>query len=201
MPERFSGYAIARVIGLVLVIALPGCTTDGFIAAAMQSKSAAPEIKLLQAVDTPFDLKADMPPVTLVYFGYTHCPDVCPLTMGNLAAARHQLSEKDQSRVRVVMVTADPERDTPAIMDRYVKHYDPSFIGLSGPPADVDAVLAAWAVPVEREAPDADGAYAVSHPASVNVLDGRGRLRLIITSRLTVDDIAHDLRALIQEQG
>ncbi len=191
---------LAGVVALALTVFVAGCGADEYVAPVMSQAAVAPDIQLTNSDGSPFRLADQMPPVTLVYFGYTHCPDVCPLTMGNLAAAVRKLPTNVRSEVRVVMVTVDPARDTPEVMGRYVAHFDSSFIGVSGTPAEVEPVLRAWAVPVEREDPDASGSYFVSHPAGVNVLDATGRLRLLITSRMTVDDIAHDLQKLIADQ-
>lgn len=198
---RILDSAVARVTvaGVVFTLLLAACGRDAYVAAVM-GDAAAPDLQLTRADGSMFRLADHAPPVTLVYFGYTHCPDVCPLTMGNLAAAVRKLPVKSRPEVRVVMVSVDPERDTPEVMGRYVAHFDPSFIGVSGSPSEVEGVLRAWAVPVEREAPEQSGSYFVSHPAGVNVVDGAGRLRLTITSRMTVDEIVHDLQKLLTEQ-
>ena len=97
------------------------------------------------------------------------------------------------------MVTVDPQRDTPEVMARYVAHFEPSFVGLSGSPDEVDRVLADWAVATVRGEADAAGSYFMSHPAGANVLDSRNRLRLVLPGSLEPAAIASDLRILLDE--
>lgn len=135
----------------------------------------------------------------VVYFGYTHCPDVCPTTVGTFAAAFDQLPAQVRDRYRFVMVTVDPARDTPEIMGRYVAHFDPEFIGLSGSPAEIDQLISAWNLPVECGEVQADGSYSVGHPASAWVLDMQGRERLHVSFTATPEEVAADLQLLARK--
>jgi protein SCO1/2 len=128
----------------------------------------------------------------VVYFGFTHCPDICPTTMYTLADALAQPGGFD---VRPVLVSLDPERDTPAVMAAYVQTggFPPGLVGLTGSRAQVDAAKAAFRVYSQRaEIPGAsDGAYNVDHSSFLYVLDGTWRTRAIVnTIRATPDQMA-----------
>ena len=106
----------------------------------------------------------------LVYFGYTHCPDVCPTTLAQISDVLKRLPEKP---IRVLFVTVDPERDTSALMADYVGSFDPRIIGLSGSPQDVAAMEKAYRV-YARKAPTKDGDYSMDHSLIVYLMDAKG---------------------------
>ena len=135
----------------------------------------------------------------VLYFGYTHCPDVCPTTVGTFAAAFDQLPAQVREQYRFIMVTVDPARDTPEIMGRYVAHFDPEFIGLSGSPAEIDQIISAWNLPVECGEVQADGSYSVGHPASAWALDTKGQERLHVSFTATPEEVAADLQLLARK--
>lgn len=134
----------------------------------------------------------------LVFFGYTHCPDVCPTTLVDWRHAADSLGSR-ASDVRFVFVSVDPERDTPAITARYVARFSPSFVGVTGSRSEIDATLAEWKLAAFRDGlPDGPGAaYTVSHPSQVFVVDRDGKLRLMHRAGLTPTQIAADIRALL----
>lgn len=106
--------------------------------------------------------------LTLLFFGYTHCPDVCPATMANLGAVMSHLTSEDRRQIDVVFVTTDPERDTPGRLVAWLGGFDREFIGLTGTPAEVaEAQRAAGVAPAIRDT--ASGNYTVSHAAQVIV--------------------------------
>ncbi|SDV51010.1 SCO family protein [Chitinasiproducens palmae] len=117
--------------------------------------------------------------VVLLYFGYTHCPDVCPTTLGKLVSVLGRLGDAADD-VRIVFVTVDPARDTPAAMTRYVAAFDPAHaIGLSGTPAQIRWLAKRYRVAYEAAHASDDGAYEVMHSAGVYVFDRAGRARLV----------------------
>ena len=137
--------------------------------------------------------------VVALYFGYTHCPDVCPLTLGTYKAALERLPTEVSEHVSVVMISVDPERDTPEVLGRYMGLFNPDFTGLSGSLEDVDAVLAAWGIQIRRGTPDDIGAYAVDHPAASWIIDQQGRLRVKVAHMTGTDALAADLRSIVEE--
>jgi len=159
----------------------------------------APGFTLQAGGGTPVSLTDLKGKVVALYFGYTHCPDVCPTTMSTYAQAIERLPEGLRDDIRVVMVSIDPRRDTPEVMSRYVAHFSPDFVGLSGSEAEIDAVIAAWNLNVECGEPSANGSYSVGHPASSFVLDQSGRQRLIVRHDMSVEALAADLELLLKK--
>jgi len=134
--------------------------------------------------------------VVLLFFGYTHCPDVCPTTLARLGQAVERMGDEGR-RVRILFVTVDPARDPPALLHDYVKAFSPQATGLRGSEAQLDALAKRYRVAYAREAPDAHGAYAVSHSSAVFVFDAEGRARLLIQPELGAGEIAADLERLV----
>jgi protein SCO1 len=158
----------------------------------------APAVALTDTQGAPFRLSEQRGALTLLFFGFTNCPDVCPTTLADLAAARKQLGD-DAERVKVVLVTVDPERDTPERLGRYVQSFDPSFIGLTGPQADLEQIYQSYGVSVtKRQLPDSALGYTVDHGASVYVVDQSGNWRALISNGSPVADIVADLRYLLR---
>ena len=136
--------------------------------------------------------------VVMIYFGYTYCPDVCPATMVELRDALEILSDRS-AEVQVVMITVDPERDTAAVLEAYVTHFDDSFIGLTGTPDELLAVTAPMGIFFERHEGTAASGYLIDHTATVAVLDKNGKLRLLYPFGVTGEEIAADLKYLVRE--
>lgn len=114
----------------------------------------------------------------LVFFGFTHCPDVCPTTLFELTNRLKVLGAEGQ-RLQVVFITADPERDTPEQMALYLQSFDPRIIGLSGTHAEIEQALASYKA-VGRKVPQPGGGYSVDHTASVYMIDSAGRFAGLI---------------------
>jgi protein SCO1/2 len=134
----------------------------------------------------------------MLFFGFTHCPDVCPLTMANLKQAVTQLGS-NAARVQVVFITVDPARDTPQQAQQYASQYDPSFVGLSGSAAQLEPVWNDYGIYRELGPKDASGNYEITHTARVTVIDPQGKLRLSFTPDTSWQDILHDLQLLLDE--
>jgi protein SCO1/2 len=134
-----------------------------------------------------------------LYFGYTFCPDVCPTTLAQLAQARRRLGA-EAARVQVLMVTVDPERDTPERLAAYVRAFDPSFVGLTGTPAAIAAVAGPLGVYFARQEVEGAAGYLVDHTASVLLLDPQGRLRLIWPPNTSPELMAEDLSYLLRRE-
>lgn len=139
---------------------------------------------------------------TLLFFGYTHCPDICPNTMSVLNMAVQALPEPVRKRTQVVLVSVDPERDTTEQLGQYVAYFNPSFLGVRGDREQLDLLTRALGILYVHNAPDEHGNYAVDHSAAVLLLDPKARWTAIF-SRLPHDPeaIAADLVALDQNYG
>ncbi|HEX5364632.1 MAG TPA: SCO family protein [Gallionella sp.] len=135
----------------------------------------------------------------LLFFGYTHCPDVCPTAMAELNRAMLLLGARAKE-VQVLFVTLDPERDTAAVLSRYVPYFNPAFIGLRGD-AEVTKQLARdFKAFYARQASDSRSGYTIDHEAGVYVFDRQGDLRLYMSHGLGGKEIAHDLALLLDEK-
>jgi len=143
---------------------------------------------------------------TLLFFGYTHCPDVCPTTLADFASALKRMGN-DGKLVQLLFITVDPKRDTPELLRQYVPAFDPGFIGLRGDERTTEKVAKAFHVYAKADPPKDAGAapsgkgsdsYTVSHSAQSFVYDREGKLRLVIGYGLPPEKIAADLKVLVR---
>ena len=134
--------------------------------------------------------------VVVLFFGFTHCPDVCPTTLADLSQVVKALGP-DGDRVQVLFVTVDPERDTREALGKYVGAFDPRFLGLSGDAGETQRVAREFKVFYEKRK-TADG-YSVDHSGQTYVIDPRGRLRLFVRPDRLASDLPEDLRTLLRE--
>lgn len=132
----------------------------------------------------------------VLFFGFTHCPDICPTTLADLSQAIKQLGS-DAQRVQVLFVTVDPERDTREALAKYVTAFDPRFLGLSGDAAATQKVAKEFRIYYEKR--KTGDAYSVDHSAQSYVIDPQGRLRLLVRAERIAADLPGDLRTLLQE--
>lgn len=133
--------------------------------------------------------------VVTLFFGYTHCPDVCPITLAEMAQVLRELGP-DAARVQVLFVTVDPERDTPQVLSQYVPAFNPSFLGLVGDAEATARVAREFKVFYQKQ-PLKTGGYSVDHSAGTYIIDGQGRLRLFAPYGRGADAILHDIRLLL----
>jgi protein SCO1/2 len=134
----------------------------------------------------------------VLFFGFTHCPDVCPTTLADIAGALKTLGP-DADRVQVLFVTVDPERDSAADLDKYVKAFDPRFIALRGDAAATQRVAKDFKIYYEKR--KQGDTYSVDHSSQSYVIDPKGRLRLLVRPERLAADLPDDLRALLREKS
>lgn len=134
--------------------------------------------------------------VVILYFGYTHCPDVCPLTLAQLHVVMQRLGPLADD-ARILFVSVDPARDTPDVMHAYVNAFDPRAVGLSGTPRAIEALSKRYRSAYTREPDKGDGQYEVSHSSALYVFDRDGKARLLSTPQTPQDDLVHDLHMLL----
>ncbi|MFE2537207.1 SCO family protein [Streptomyces sp. NPDC059371] len=154
-----------------------------------------PDLVLTDTAGKKYDLRAETKGrPTLIYFGYTHCPDVCPLTMNNLAVARKQLPKAEQDKLRVVFVTTDPARDTPAALGTWLKGIDPDFIGLTGDFAAIQAGARRLGITIEPTSKDKNGKTVSVHGTQVIAFSPKTDAGYVLYGEgATVDDYTKDL--------
>jgi len=134
--------------------------------------------------------------VVVLYFGYTHCPDVCPLTLAQLHVVMQRLGPL-ADKARILFVSVDPTRDTPTVMRTYVNAFDPRAIGLTGDPRDIEALSKRYRSAYTREPSGKDGNYEVSHSSAIYVFDSKGAARVLSTPSDSQDNLVHDLHLLL----
>jgi protein SCO1 len=160
-----------------------------------------PRFTLTDTSGVPFDLASKTQGyTTLLFFGYTHCPDMCPLVMHMIAYALKAVPPDIANRFKVVFVTTDPGRDNPQVLRAYLDHFDKSFIGLTGTQAAIDAAqIAANLPPAKKSAVRPDGAYDVGHAAFVLAYTKDNLAHVIYPVGVKEEDLVHDLQYLANE--
>lgn len=159
-----------------------------------------PQFALLDHRQARFDRARLEGRWSFLFFGYTHCPDVCPLTLARVARAKELMEPDAAERLQVVLVTVDPERDTPEATDAYAKRFDPDFRGLSGARGEIERVASAFGVFRGRARGEAGEGerYLVDHTASLLVLDEDGRVRMMLGQELTAAEMAGDFEWIVR---
>ncbi|HEX3376244.1 MAG TPA: SCO family protein [Candidatus Acidoferrales bacterium] len=160
-----------------------------------------PKFTLTDTSGAPFDFSAKTQGyVTLLFFGYTHCPDMCPLQMSTLAQAYRKLPPVIADRFKVVFVTTDPARDTPQVLRSWLDHFDKRFIGLTGSQAAIDAAqVAADMAPAKKSTVRTDGNYEVGHALFVFAYTKDDLAHVIYPGGVQEEDWTHDLPFLPSE--
>jgi len=190
-----------RVFGLLLCLAMIGCRGDA-------GKFSGIDLTGIQEYGSDFHLTdhtgkartlADFrgKAVTL-FFGYTHCPDVCPTTLSDMRQVMEKLG-KDSERVQVLFVTLDPARDTPELLAGYVPAFHSSFLGLYGDAKTTAKTAKDFKIFFQLQPGKTPETYTVDHTAGTLVFDPQGRLRLFLNYGLSPDLIASDIRILLRQ--
>jgi protein SCO1 len=160
-----------------------------------------PKFTLADTSGAPFDFASKTQGyVALLFFGYTHCPDMCPIQMFVMEQALKKLPDQTANQFKVVFVTTDPDRDTPAVLRAWLDHFDKRFIGLTGSQSAIDAAqVAANLEPAKKSPVRPDGAYEVGHAAFVLAYTKDNLAHLIYPVGVKEEDVAHDLQYLAKE--
>ncbi|MCC6313002.1 MAG: SCO family protein [Thermomicrobiales bacterium] len=205
MMRRLTDNRIIPIAGVLLLLLL---IAGGALFARQRSGYAfnggeftppqpAPELALIDADGEPFSFADRVGTVQLLYFGYTTCPDLCPTTLLDFATVKEDLGP-DADRVRFLMASVDPERDTAERLQEYMGFFDPDFIGLRGDAEETAAAAQAFGVTVKRvEHPESSTGYLIDHTALIYVIDQEGRLRLSYPYGTDPALIAADVRHLL----
>lgn len=132
-----------------------------------------------------------------MFFGYTHCPDVCPTTLSDFAAAIRELGAEGE-KVQVIFVTVDPQRDTPELLAKYVPSFNSGFLGMMAAPGELPALAKEFKVVYQKSSVKSASSYLIDHSAGTYIFDTHGQLRLHIAYGTGPAAIAQDLRALLE---
>jgi len=184
----------------MMLAALTACLSSGLVRSAdtfhleqWPQSMPVPDFQLVDTDAAPRRLSDYRGKVTIVFFGFTHCPDVCPATLVKLALAMKELGAF-ADRVQVLFVTLDPDRDTPAALKSYVAFFDPRFVGLTGSNAQINAAASSFSVHYAKV--PRGNEYSIDHSSGIYVCDSTGRLRLVGTLATRVADWTHDISLL-----
>jgi len=201
-PRRWLNVALGATIGILgafLLIRLtagppPDGATEGQ-GAFLPQPYPAPRLDLTDTRGDSVHLSDFRGRAVAVFFGYTHCPDVCPVTLARISRSLQALGD-DGARIQVLFVTVDPARDTAAAMARYLEAFDPSIVGLVGSEEDLRPQATAWGVGFQRRGTGDD--YVVDHTARVFLIDGRGRIVGLLSSSANAEETEAALRRLVE---
>jgi len=187
LPLLAAGFAASLAVG---------CKPATFHGTSYEPPVKAPEVVLQRTGGKTFTLADQKGSVVLIYFGYTHCPDVCPTTLSDWKRIKSALG-RQASRVRFVFISVDPARDDPATLQHYVSNFDPSFIGATGDSTTLAQIEHEFHVTSSIENNGSAGGYEVSHPSQTFVVDKKGNLRLLYSFGTDTRDIVDDVRQLL----
>ena len=196
-------------VGIAIVAILVGALSAQFVKVPRQpdlqlangtllpAPRAVPEFQLVDGSGNAYGHAQLTGHWSVLFFGYTSCPDICPITLTTLAQVDTQLADLPATqRPQIVFVSVDPQRDTPAQVGQYVKFFSPDFIGLTGEPGKIEPFTQAMGVPVAIH-DSGNGAYTVDHAATLFLLDPQARMTAIFSPPHSVATLASDLRSVV----
>jgi protein SCO1/2 len=196
-----AGCSSAKPAAIITQIGGPQETNSNYPGALVFPKAyKKPSVVLTDTADQPFNIATDTPAkVTLVYFGYTHCPDLCPLSMYLAAASIRAMPAADRHDVQVVFVTTDPTRDTPSVIRTWLNHFSPTFTGLTGTIPQIQQTEKSTGIPLSfaEKVTEPGANYAVVHAGYVLVYT-QGVAHLEFPAEIHQSQETHDLVSLVQ---
>lgn len=177
-----------------------GARTVGYRGTVLPQPREKVEFTLTDTEGEPFEFVAETAGfLTLVFFGYTYCPDVCPIHMANIGTVLKDLPFEVRRQIRVIFITTDPERDTPQRLRTWLDNFDTSFIGLRGTQEEVNEIAVSLGLPPSVKLETEEGGYEVGHSAYVMAFTKDGRAHVIYGFGTRQADWAHDLPKLVNE--
>jgi protein SCO1/2 len=191
--------AFAAAAILACITALPGCGADApkFKASDVTGTAYGKDFALTGHDGKARTIADFRGKVVVLFFGYTHCPDVCPTTLSELAEVMRRLGP-DAERVQVLFATVDPERDKPELLSKYVPAFNPSFLGLYGDGEATARTAKEFRIIYQKQPGQTPGAYTVDHSAGTFVFDPQGHLRLYVSYGQGAEVFLHDIRQLLR---
>jgi protein SCO1/2 len=197
LTVSLAAVLVAGGLAAVFVLGLPRWSHT-YAGSVIEPPRSVADFTLTDQLGRAFSLGRERYKLALIYFGYTFCPDVCPMSLAGMARVKEILRSKASS-VLFVMITVDPERDTPEVLGRRLAIFDPSFIGLTGGKAELKRIWNDFGVYVEREETKGSAAgYLMAHSASLYLVDKQKRLRLVFPFGTKPEAIASDIVSVLQ---
>lgn len=203
MKRAITLAAIGVLLGFALVlvavtVARPPALTSKFKSQVVEPKERASEFTLNSTLGKPASLNDYRGKVVLLYFGYTFCPDVCPATVADIKRSIEMLGPQ-ADQVQFLMITVDPERDTPQKFGDYLRYFNPSFVGLTPRADELARVATLYGARYYKHEGTAATGYLLDHSSWVAVMDREGYLVLRIPFGLKPQDIVSDLKILLSQ--
>ena len=183
-------------LALLLLILLSACAFYEFHGTLLQSPDPAADFTLTSMNGQQVSLSDFRGKLVLLYFGYTYCPDVCPTTLAEVRKAFELMGDR-ADEVQFIMVSVDPERDTPQVLNGYLSSFDSRFMGMTGPIADIQRAATLYGIYFARAEGSEATDYLVDHTASMMVIDKKGYLKLVFPYGTSAADMASDLEYLL----
>ena len=189
-----------RLCLLALLLVLGACQQGkpGFRATDITGAEFGRDFALADHTGKPRALADFRGRVVVMFFGFTHCPDVCPTTLAELAVAMKKLGT-DGDKVQVLLVTVDPERDTPQVLSQYVTAFNPRFLALRGTAEETARVAKEFKIIYQKVAGARPDSYTMDHSAGTYIFDTQGRLRLYVSNGQGPEVFAHDIALLLKQ--
>ena len=187
------------LLGFLAAWMLSACSSPPpFKAKPVPDSPVAPAFTLTDQYGTQRSLSDFKGKVVSLFFGFTHCPDICPTHLARQAEVMRQLGSQAE-QVAVLFVTLDPERDTPAALKSYMDAFDPRFIALTGSSEQTNKVAKQYKIFWQKTLlPDSALIYTIDHTTNSFVIDQKGRLRLTVPHEMPAADVTHDLKLMIE---
>lgn len=196
MSVRFKWVYLAFILLTSLLVACQQGSSASFIGTDLTGTQFGKPLSLTDHTGKLRSMNDFKGKVVVLFFGYTHCPDVCPTTMSDLKKTMQLLGEKS-NEVQVLFVTVDPARDTQEVLAQFVPGFDPHFIGLRGTEAEVAANLSEYKVYAAKVSEPGKSGYTMDHSAGLYVFDKTGAPRIYLGYGEKPENIAHDLQLLL----
>ena len=193
-------YIVSAILAIALLITFVFQKPYTFNGTVIDPPLPIEDFVLQTGINESFRLSEQNGKITLLFFGYTNCPDVCPTTLAEFKQVSENLGDEAQD-VQFVMVTADPERDTPERMGEFVSFFNPSFMGLSGERSELEKVYKDFSVFIEKQESSSAAGYLVSHTSSVFVLDKETNLRITFPYGTSANEMTDDISQLLNENS
>ncbi len=193
---RYFTYFLIAMVAVLLSACSPSTEEPSLFGTDITGADFATDFKLTDHHGETRQLSDYQGKVVALFFGFTHCPDICPTTMADLAAAM-KLMGKNSDHVQVLFVTVDPERDTQAVLSEFVPSFDSRFVGLTGTTEEIERTAQTFKIFYAKQQEPGQSGYSFDHSAGVYVYDKKGKIRIYLKYGQKPQEIAHDLSRLL----
>lgn len=193
---RYFTYFLIAMVAVLLSACSPSTEESSLFGTDITGADFATDFKLTDHHGETRQLSDYQGKVVALFFGFTHCPDICPTTMADLAAAM-KLMGKNSDHVQVLFVTVDPERDTQAVLSEFVPSFDSRFVGLTGTTEEIERTAQTFKIFYAKQQEPGQSGYSFDHSAGVYVYDKKGKIRIYLKYGQKPQEIAHDLSRLL----